>query len=136
MKKYINILFSSLLILFLQLKTPFAIVKNPFLLPPTLSCDELKDQLMSKLSLWQYQGYIGLFSTKQHIDPIIGLSNQGEWLIINEVVAPISLMPWLIIDISPKYITWQADLPHYCKKRITYNMIFVGGNSDAINHRR
>jgi len=126
MTKYILVLSSAILLTLLQAKISFATVKNPFLLPPKLSCDEQQSQLIAQLNTWQYQGYLGLLSTKQRVAPIAWLSNQREWLTINDLVVPIPLMPWLITEISSNHILWQTDLPRYCHQKITVNMIFVG----------
>jgi len=120
------VLVGAILLLVLQAKISVATVKNPFLSPPKLSCDELQAQLIAQLSAWHYQGYVGLLSAKPRATSIVWLFNQREWLTINDLVAPIGLLPWLITEISPKHILWQADLPRYCHQKITINMVFVG----------
>ncbi|WP_392561703.1 hypothetical protein RHO12_11350 [Orbus sturtevantii] len=126
MIKHIVILLSMILLILICTKIVRSTEKNPFLFPPVLSCDELKDKLIVQLNLWQYRGYVKLCRTKQQQTTTVWLSSQQDWLTINDLLTPTLLMPWLITSISSTQITWQASLPSYCHSQVIFNMKFVG----------
>lgn len=106
----------------LVLKADLPNIKDPFLKPPIISCDELVEQLVSQLNLWQYQGHISTKKHKQSETFVAWMTNQKEWFSINNLHASTPFISWKIQTVSPSNIQWQATLPNYCRKQLAFSM--------------
>lgn len=107
-------------------------VKDPFLSPTSLSCEELEQQLLFKFNRWRYQGLVKIVKSSANNMSIAWLTDQNRWLQVSEasISTESSFMPWQLQTISAQSVTWQLALPNYCYKQLIFTMVFAGGISE------
>lgn len=101
-------------------------IKDPFFIPTIITCDEREQQFISQFSGWQYQGLVRPVVDEKKSVITVWLTNQKQWLQMSSLNPSTQFSSWHIVVIAADYIKWQAELPAYCNKQLSFTMTFLG----------